>query len=107
MIIQATSKLVACATGAVQINGGACLPTGLPSTNASSTELQTVLQILFGVLAAVAVLFVVIGGFRYVISEGDPEAMGRAKGTIIYAVVGLLIALTAESIVSFALGYIA
>lgn len=107
MITQAAYKLVSCATGSVQINGGYCQPTGLPSTNATSSELQTVLQILFAVLAAVAVLFVVIGGFRYVISEGDPEAMGRAKGTIIYAVVGLLIALTAESIVSFALGYIA
>lgn len=78
--------------------------TGLPQASASSTELHNILQIVFGILAAVAVLMVVLGGLRMVTGQGNPQEMGKARSTIIFALVGLLIALTAEAIVSFVLG---
>jgi TRAP-type C4-dicarboxylate transport system permease small subunit len=82
---------------------GADCDTGLPVVNAGSDQLQNILRVAFGILAAVAILFVVIGGLRYVISEGDPEATAKARGTIIYALVGLVIAITAEFLVAFVL----
>jgi hypothetical protein len=72
------------------LNGDVC-NTGLPQVNAGSSELQTILQIVFGIMAAVAVLFVVIGGFRFVLSEGNPESTSKARNTIIYSLVGLAI----------------
>ncbi len=85
---------------------GTCYNTGIPTVQSGSHELQFILQLFFAILAAISVLFVVIGGMRYTISGGDPEDMSKAKNTIIYALVGLVVALFAEAIVSFALGYI-
>lgn len=83
-----------------------CMSTGLPTTQASSYELKLILSIIFAILGAISVLFVVIGGFRYTISGGDPQDMQKAKGTIMYAVIGLVVAIIAEAIVTFVLSYI-
>lgn len=77
---------------------------GLPQAGANDTSLQTIITIILGVLGALAVLFVVIGGLRYIISGGDPQAVSKAKNTIIYALVGLAVAIAAEAIVAFVLG---
>jgi hypothetical protein len=78
--------------------------TGLPVVSASSTQVQQILQIVFGILSALAVLMTVIAGFRYVIAQGNPQEITKAKNTIIYSLVGLVVALTAEAIVTFVLG---
>ena len=87
---------------AESICSGAC-PTGLPHVAANGSQLPTILQIVFGVAAALAVLMVVIGGLRLVTSEGDPQAAAKGRMTILYAVVGLAISVSAELIVSFVL----
>lgn len=74
---------------------------GLPTTSASAGELQTVLQIVFGIVGALALLMIVISGLRYVLSGDNPDRAGRARSGIVYALVGLVIALTAEAIVTF------
>ena len=88
-----------------QVNncGGGDCSTGLPVVNATGSQLNNILQILFGVLAAIAVLMVVIGGLRFVLAD-NPQDAAKARDTIIYALVGLIIALAAEAIVSFVLG---
>ncbi|MCL4357631.1 pilin [Patescibacteria group bacterium] len=83
-----------------------CYNTNLPTVAANGADLQQALQIFFGILAALAVLFVVIGGLRYTISGGDAQAMSKAKSTIIYAIVGLVVAIFAEAIVTFVLGFV-
>ncbi len=55
------------------------------------------------VAGAVAVLMIVIGGLRYTLSNGDQSGINNAKNTIIYAVVGLVLALMANAIVNFVL----
>ena len=97
-IIGDTAANVTCPTGYV----GSC-DTGLPKIGASPDELKTILQLTFGIVSAIAVLIIVIGGFRFVLSEGNPENAAKARETIIYALVGLAIALSAEAIVSFVL----
>lgn len=79
---------------------------GLPRAHATNGELSSILQVVIGIIAAISVLFVVIGGLRYVLSDGDPQKATRARETIIYALVGLLIAITAEALVAFALNNI-
>jgi heme O synthase-like polyprenyltransferase len=50
--------------------------------------------------AAVAVLFLIIGGFRYVVSTGNPDQVESAKKTILYAILGLIIIFVAYVLVS-------
>lgn len=73
----------------------------LPHSQATAGTISKTLAIVFSVTGALSVLMVVIGGFRYVISQGDPQATSKAKSTIIYAIVGLLVSLAAVSIVTF------
>lgn len=83
---------------------GAGCNTGLPTPNANSGDMQQILQIAFAVLAALAVVFIAVGGLRFITSQGNPQEVSKAKSTVVYALVGLLVALLAEAIVSFTLG---
>lgn len=73
-------------------------PTGVES----GSLVQTVLGIAFGIIGALSFLIIVIAGMRYMLAQGDPNSTVQAKNTIIYALVGLVIAITAESIVALA-----
>jgi len=47
-----------------------------------------------------SVVMIIIGGFKYVTSSGDANNITSAKNTILYAIVGLVIALMAQAIIS-------
>ncbi|MBW3538577.1 hypothetical protein KY386_03760 [Candidatus Parcubacteria bacterium] len=55
------------------------------------------------IIGAASVVMIVIGGFRYVVSGGDPAGTKGAKDTILYAVVGLIMAIFAYAAVQFIL----
>ncbi len=80
--------------------------TGLPTVNASHTQLSQITGIVFGIVAAVSVLMIVIAGVKFVTSNGNPESVAKARNTMIYAAVGLVVSLSAEAIVAFGLKYI-
>ena len=77
--------------------------TGIPKISAGSSQLNIILQITFGIIGAIAVLIIIIAGFRYVLSEGKSDNAARARETIIYAIVGLIVSISAEVIVAFVL----
>src|ERR1039458_6110223 len=85
------------------IQGASC-NTGLPNVNAGSSEVHTALAIFFGIAAVISILMIVIGALAFVTSGGKPEESAKARETIIYAAVGLLVSLTAEAVVAFVLG---
>ena len=90
-----------------QVNSdGNVWDTGLPTITAGNSQLQSVMQIVFGVLAALAVMVIVIGALRLVGSNGNPEGVKNARATIVYAVLGLLICISAELIVAYGLKFI-
>lgn len=74
---------------------------GLPQPKANTAELKIILGIVFGIVGALSLLIITVSGFRYVLSAGDPQTMSKAKNGIVYALVGLVIALAAEAIVAF------
>lgn len=76
-------------------------PNGLPKTAADNNTLPHILQIVFGIAGALAFLMIVVSGLRYVLSDGNPEKTARARDGVIYALVGLVIAVVAEGIVGF------
>lgn len=88
------------------------LDTNLPKVDAGDGSsgggvlLTTILPIVFGFAGAIAVLMIAIGGFRYVISSGEPAKTAQAKNTIIYAIVGLVLAFASFAILRAVVGRI-
>lgn len=76
----------------------------LPHADANDVQVKTILQIVFVVAGAVAVIVVAVAGLNYVISSGDPQKTAKAKDTILYALIGLAISILAFTIVTFVLG---
>lgn len=68
-----------------------------------SAFIKKIINILLFIIGAIAVLMIIIGGLRYVLSAGDQGAVTGAKNTILYAVVGLIVAVMAFAIVNFVL----
>jgi hypothetical protein len=66
-----------------------------------------ILDDLIRVAALVAVGFVIYGGIQYVTSQGSPDSTNKARQTIINALVGLVLAVVAASLVSFIGGRLA
>ncbi len=64
---------------------------------------RTITNVLLFVLGAVSVIMIIIGGLRYVISGGNSTAVTAAKNTILYAIVGVIVALLAYAIINFVL----
>lgn len=62
---------------------------------------QTVTNVLLFIIGAVSVIMLIIGGIRYVVSGGDSGAVTSAKNTILYAIVGIVVALLAYALVNF------
>lgn len=62
-----------------------------------------VLNAIYGVIAVVAVVMIVIAGIKYSTSQGDPGKVQSAKGTILYAIIGLVITISAFAITNFIL----
>jgi hypothetical protein len=62
---------------------------------------NTVTNILLFLIGAVSVVMLIIGGIRYVVSGGDQGAVTSAKNTILYAIIGIVIAFLAFAAVRF------
>lgn len=79
--------------------------TVLPKPN-TGNELKVVLQIVFSIIGAISLLIIVLAGFTYITSQGDPGKVAQAKNAIIYAAAGLAVSILAVSIVGFVIGHI-
>ena len=54
-----------------------------------------------GVSGVVCAIFIVVGGFGYMTSAGDPSKVQKAKKTILYAIIGLIIVALSFVITNF------
>jgi len=66
--------------------------------------LMRIISWVLGILSFVAVIIIIYGGVRYMTSAGDSGKVKDAKNTILYGIIGLVIALLAFAIVSFVIG---
>jgi len=62
---------------------------------------QTITNVLLFIIGAISVIMLIIGGIRYVVSGGDQAAVTSAKNTILYAIVGIVVAILAYALVNF------
>ena len=71
------------------------------TTNAVPDIVANILYTIIGLVGIIAVIFVVIGGIKYMTSAGDSEKVKTAKKTISYAVLGIIVTALAFAIVNF------
>lgn len=66
--------------------------------------LTTITNVLLFIIGALAVIMIIWGGIRYTTSAGNASSVTAAKNTILYAIVGLIIAFLAFAAVNWVLG---
>lgn len=62
---------------------------------------RTITNVLLFLIGAISVIMLIVGGVRYVVSGGDSTAVQNAKNTILYAIVGIVVAILAYAVVNF------
>ena len=100
----------AAASQRINCGAGGCADSGANRSRGSgqATNLagnggvfRTVTNVLLFLAGAIAVIMIVVGGIKYVISNGDSNAVQSAKNTIMYSVIGLVIAIIAYALIEF------
>ena len=80
-----------------------------PITPSSETNIKTLLNNVVipwvtGIAGLLAVVVLIVGGVRYILAAGNEKAVGAAKNTIIYAIIGLIVIIVAYVIVNTIVG---
>jgi hypothetical protein len=89
------------------ISGAAGQACGNACGNSSLTVIFAgIANTLIFLVGAISVIMIIIGGLRYVTSNGDSKATEGAKNTILYACIGVVVAIASFAIVSFITGSI-
>lgn len=78
-------------------------PTASDPVFGSNGIVTVVVRILSFIVGFLAIILVVIQGFKLTISGGDPQAAAKARSGLIYALVGLMVAVLAQVIADFVL----
>lgn len=63
--------------------------------------LASVIKLLSILIGVISIIMIIIGGLRFVLSSGDPNNVNGARNTIIYALVGLVVAISGQAIIAF------
>lgn len=71
------------------------------NTTTSDSLVKLVMNTMFYIVGIVSIVMIIYGGMKYTTSSGDPKKVASAKATILYAVIGLIVALFAVAIVQF------
>ena len=100
-----TGSVSEAANLACQGAGGSPGANGQSCSSADNKNLggiiKAVVNILIFIVGVVAVIMLIIGGFRYVLSGGDSAGVEGAKNTILYAIIGVIVAIMAYAVVNF------
>ena len=94
------AKQQAC-TGLTQLEPSQDCSTGSSTVN---NLIATTVNILSYLIGAVAVIMLIIAGFRFAAAGGNSNAVSGAKSTLIYAIVGIILAVLAQVIVHWVIG---
>jgi hypothetical protein cdiviTM7_00647 len=79
--------------------------TGVPTQiNGDTGIVRKIINILLYVIAIISVIMLIIGGLKYVVSGGNNAKVSDAKNTILYAIIGLVVAIFAYAIIRFVVG---
>ena len=63
--------------------------------------IKTIVEVLLMAVGAISIIMIVIGGIMFALSSGDAQKAAKARNTVLYAVVGLIVSIFASAIVNF------
>ena len=94
----------------VKDNSGTSSDGSIDGVGSKDTNLvdsvTTILNAIIGVLGLVCVVVMIIGGVSYMTSSGDAAKVKKAKDTILYGLIGLIVCVLAFAIVNFVISNI-
>lgn len=101
--IPPTSALtvVDCERGSISAENCQAVSADELNYQSGASRVWTVVQFALGILGGIAIIMIVIGGMKYTLSNGDSSQLTSAKNTILYSVIGLVVAMLASAIVLF------
>lgn len=76
---------------------------GCDTDSTAPSVIEVLINGVIAMVGIVAVIVIIVGGQRFIVSQGDPQKITAARGMIIYGVVGLVVALLAFAVVNFLL----
>lgn len=82
-------------------NAAVCEEDKQETVSGKGGVLYRVTQLISAIAGVAAVIAMIVGGFMYVLSSGDSAKAATARNTLIYAAVGLVVIVLAQSIISF------
>ena len=98
-ILLAASEQAAQACKGIAATGGSC-----DGGSGLMKGFSNIANALIFVIGAIAVIMVIIGALRYVLSNGDSAGLKSAKDTIMYALIGVVVAMLSYALVAFVIG---
>lgn len=113
LIVPALAVTISLALGIDGVSAQSSIQDGINASQGTGvpTELfgdgsifTTIVNILLFIIGAISVIMLIIGGIRYTVSGGDAAAVTGAKNTILYAIIGLVVAFLAFAVVNWVLG---
>ena len=66
--------------------------------------IRNIINLLLFIIGVISVIFIILGGIRFVTSQGDSSQVTSARNTILYSVIGLVVAMMAFAIVNWVVG---
>ena len=102
-VLAPNASAVSCPTGSIRGSADSLAECNIESDGSLWPTVQTIINVVLGIVAVIAVIMIIIGGIEYTVSRGDATKTKKGRDTIIYSVIGLVIALLSFAIVNFVL----
>jgi type IV secretory pathway VirB2 component (pilin) len=100
ILFSLSSLLIASPVFAQAGPGGEAVSEQPPTFSGIDTVLDKVVALIFPVAGIVCVVFIIIGGYTWIASSGDPAKVQQAQGTLTWAIIGLVFVLVAALVVN-------
>ncbi|TWP14788.1 hypothetical protein EUA69_00795 [TM7 phylum sp. oral taxon 352] len=97
-VVSATNGINICSDG--NENSVYCKNKGSGETQVNGI-IKTIVEVLLTAVGAISIIMIVIGGIMFALSSGDAQKAAKARNTVLYAVVGLIVSIFASAIVNF------
>lgn len=100
--LSTTSVFAADCTSTTSIQDGVdCIGGNIDNNTDLQSVITSVVNTMLFVIGIISVIMLIVGGIRYVVSGGNQSQVEGARNTILYAIVGLVIAFVAWGVVNF------